>query len=298
MPAIVSHYLLADKVYAGLSELHPELELVRDAFIWGASGPDIFFCHRLLPYQKGRSLRKYGTMMHNMPAEKLINYLVSYAQNKNNDIVMSYALGFATHYAYDSLAHPYILYKAEVMEYKRPEKHKSVWHNQIEAALDTILLIREKGMRISKFRLQDAAPINKRVNEAVAAAMQGYFLFAFSKGIYSSEIIRAQTDWHASLAALNDATGIKSTFISRAEKMVGLPPMLSPMFRRDVPDISYDPANLSHRAWYDTAGGEEHNESFFELTDLAEQLSVKLISKLLSGEKLTPDDCRASFSGY
>ena len=298
MPAIVSHYLLASKVYAGLSELRPDLELVRDAFIWGASGPDIFFCHRLFPYQKGRSLRKYGTMLHNMPADKLINYLVSFARAKNNDIVMSYALGFATHYAYDAIAHPYILYKSEVMEYKRPEKHKSVWHNQIEAALDTILLIREKGMKISQFRLQSAAPINKRVNEAIAAAMQGYMLYALGKGVYQSEIVRAQTDWHNSLAALNDATGIKHTFISRAERLVGLPPMLSPMFRRDVPDISYDPANLSHRTWYDETGRAEHSESFFELTDVAEQRSVALISKLLSGERLTADDCRESFSGY
>ena len=298
MPAIVSHYLLASKVFSGLSELRPELELVRDAFIWGASGPDIFFCHRLFPYQKGRSLRKYGTMLHNMPAETLINYLVSYARNKNNDIVMSYALGFVTHYAYDSIAHPYILYKSEVMEYKQPEKHRSVWHNQIESALDSILLIRERGIRISKFRLQSAAPINKRINEAIAAAMQGYMLFALGKGIYRSEIVKAQVDWHNSLAALNDSTGIKQSFISKAERLVGLPPMLSPMFRRDVPDISYDPANLSHRAWYDETGRAEHSESFFELTDLAEERSVELISKLLSGKKLTSDDCKASFSGY
>ncbi len=298
MPAIVSHYLLASKVYAGLSELRPDLELVRDAFIWGASGPDIFFCHRLFPYQKGRSLRKYGTMLHNMPADKLINYLVGFARAKNNDIVMSYALGFVTHYAYDAIAHPYILYKSEVMEYKRPEKHKSVWHNQIESALDTILLIREKGRKISQFRLQSAAPLNKRVNEAIAAAMQGYMLYALGKGVYRSEIVRAQTDWHNSLAALNDSTGIKHKFISRAERLVGLPPMLSPMFRRDVPDISYDPANLSHREWYDETGRAEHSESFFELTDLAEQRSVRLISKLLGGEKLTAEDCRESFSGY
>ena len=52
MPAIVSHYLLASKVYTGLSELRPDLELVRDAFIWGASGPDIFFCLTGFPDQQ------------------------------------------------------------------------------------------------------------------------------------------------------------------------------------------------------------------------------------------------------
>ncbi len=298
MPAIVSHYLLADRVYSGLSELRPELKINYNAFIWGASGPDLFFCHRLFPYQRGRSLRKYGTMLHNLPAEKILNYLASFAQSKNDDIVMSYALGFVTHYAYDSIAHPYILYKSEVMEYKRPEKHKSVWHNQIEAALDSLMLRKEKGMRISQFRMQDAAPIDRLVNNRIAAALQGYMLFALGKGVYRSEIVRAQRDWHSSLAALNDCTGFKYSFVKKAEIIVGLPPMLSPMFRRDIPDISYDPANSAGKSWYNEAARQEHCESFWKLTDIAEEKSVELISKLLRGEKLSTDDCRASFSGY
>ena len=51
MPAIVSHYLLAERVMSDLSELMPDLDINRTAFIWGASGPDIFFCHRILPHQ-------------------------------------------------------------------------------------------------------------------------------------------------------------------------------------------------------------------------------------------------------
>ena len=49
MPAIVSHYLLAEKVRTALKEQKPHLALNSIAFTWGASGPDIFFCHRLLP---------------------------------------------------------------------------------------------------------------------------------------------------------------------------------------------------------------------------------------------------------
>ncbi len=297
MPAIVSHYLLAERVLTDLSELMPDVDIDRKAFIWGASGPDIFFCHRILPHQKQRSLRPMSTKMHNTPPELILNYLVSYARLKCDDIAMSYALGFITHYAFDSLAHPFILYSADVMSLRQPHKHSSLCHNEIESALDSLMLRAERRQCISEFRLQDAAPLDPVVNTVIASAMQGALLYLYNKGAYRSEIYTAQKDWRRSLAALNDRSGLKYRFISRAELLLGLPPLLSPIFRRNYPDISMDPANMKHSKWVDKATGTEHSESFFELADQAELLSIKLITRILCGSRLTHDDCRGSFSG-
>ena len=297
MPAIISHYLLAERVMDEISHRHPGLFIHRNAYIWGASGPDIFFCHRLLPHQKGRSLHTYGTKLHSAPAHKMLNYLAAYARHVSSDICMSYALGFATHYAFDSTAHPFILYYSECMSKRQPRKHPSVCHNELESALDSILLRHDRRQPISSFPLQSAAPLDREANEAAAEALQGYFLYAFGLGVYRSEIVRAQKDWHFGLAALNDRTGAKLRIISSAEKAVGLPPLLSPMFRRDFPDLSHDPANLKRSQWYDRASQRERTESFFDLTDQAQKLSVKLIEKLLSGQLLTPEDCPVTFSG-
>lgn len=298
MPAIVSHYLLAERVRCALKEQMPHLAISSTAFTWGASGPDIFFSHRLLPHQRGRSLRAIGSEMHNKPAHTLLNYLVSYARYKKDDIAMSYALGFVTHYAFDSIAHPFILYFAEVMSYHQPEKHRTVCHNEIEASLDTILLHTERKQNIVDFRLQDAAPLHPAVNYSIAHALQSYLLYAFKKGAYISEIVQAQKDWHNSLAALSDNTGMKHLIIQKAEKFIGLPPLLSPMFRLSCPDLSLDPANLHHTAWFNTQDKTEHTDSFLELTDQAEQLSLRLIGTLLSGRALTASQCSASFSGH
>lgn len=298
MPAIVSHYLLAHTVLEELSASLPELNINRNAFYWGASGPDLFFCHRMLPHQRGRSLHSFGSEMHNKPADKMLNYLVSYARRRKDDIAMSYALGFITHYAYDSTAHPFILYSADVMSYLHPEKHASVWHNQIESALDSIMLYARRGQTISHFKLQSAAALDREVNLSIAGALQGYLLYAFGCGTYVSEIVQAQKDWHFSLAALNDCYGVKYQIVSHAEKLIGLSPMLSPVFRRNCPDLSYDPANLQHAPWYNAFSGTEHTFSFPELTEQAEQLSLTLISAVLSGKALTPEQCFASFSGH
>ena len=91
MPAIVSHYLLAERVYNYLCERYPKLDINHNAFIWGASGPDILFCHRFMPYHKERSLHPYGLKLHNVPAAKMLNYLAAYSRSKQDDIAMSYA---------------------------------------------------------------------------------------------------------------------------------------------------------------------------------------------------------------
>ena len=289
MPAIVSHYLLAQRVLADLEELMPSLDIDRTAFIWGASGPDIFFCHNLRPY---------STKMHNTPADMTLNFLVGYARYKCSDIAMSYALGFITHYAFDSVAHPFILYSSDVMSLRQPHKHSSVCHNELESALDSLFLRKEKKAHISGFRLQDAAPLDKRlVNTVISSVMQGTLLYLYSKETYRSDIFSAQKNWHYSLALLNDSFGLKYKFFSRAERLVHLPPLLSSLFRRDYPDIGFDPANMGHTKWINKTTGDEHSESFFDLADTAEDLSIKLISKVISGRKLTPEDCAASFSG-
>ncbi len=56
MPAVISHYLLAERVYKKISSEVGGLD--RNLFLWGANDPDIFFTHRLMPWQKQRSLSR------------------------------------------------------------------------------------------------------------------------------------------------------------------------------------------------------------------------------------------------
>ena len=297
MPAIVSHCLLAEKVLARLKKRFPDQPFHETAFYWGCSGPDLFFCHRMLPILPGRSLHSFGLKMHNMPADEMLNYLVRFAQRHNDEIAMSYALGFVTHYAYDSIAHPFILYFSDLQEYLRPEKSASAWHHQIESALDTILLYHQRHTSICRFRLQATAPIDLKVNYTIARMLQGYLLT-----VCGHEHSRHQGDDHHTHDALrvDRIVNVHARLrgVVRHEKLLGLPQLLSPVFRRNCPDLSYDPANLRHRTWYDPSSKSESSASFFDLTHQAEQLSLSMISTYLSGSYLTPEQCSASFSGH
>ena len=297
MPAIISHYLLAERVYCALKDLRPQLKINHTAFVWGASGPDVLFCHSMFPFQKKRSLREYGTKMHNEPADVLLNYLVSYAGITRDDIAMSYALGFVTHYAFDSLAHPFVLYFSEQMAYRQKGKHESVCHNEIEANLDSLFLRMERKEKISRFRLSDAAPLDRRVNKGIAKALQGYFLYHYDKRVFESDFVQAQKDWHRGLALLNDRTGIKYRFVRSCENALGISPLGSTLFRRDYPDLQNDYANMKHKQWFSAVDGLEHTESFFDIADKAEDFSVELIADIRSGKQLSSQQCKYKFSG-
>ncbi len=297
MPAIVSHYLLAERVYGTLSPYCAALNDQRTAFLWGASGPDIFFTHRLLPWQTGKSLRSFGSKMHNMPAEKIINYFMSYANNSHSDAAVAYTLGFVTHYAFDSTAHPFVLYFAEKMAEKQPFKNISMCHNEIESALDTMFLKREKNERISNFKLQSTSPFQKEVNLTIAELYHSYFLMSMHKNVSVDTLIEVQRDWNKGLSLLNDSHKLKKSVVQTGEKLFRSEAALSSIIRTPLPDVKKDYANLKKSEWIAPADGSEHHDTFFELADKATKLSLQLSAILIAGNPLPHTLCEASFSG-
>ena len=52
MPAMIAHYLFAQRVFSKLKKAGVEPE-DRDMAVVGAQGPDLFFFHRVLPWEPG-----------------------------------------------------------------------------------------------------------------------------------------------------------------------------------------------------------------------------------------------------
>ncbi len=304
MPAVVSHYLLAERVYNQLTKTLPQLN--RTAFLWGASGPDIFFAHRIMPWQQEKSLARVSHVMHGGKPEQLLNFLYFYADSKENYVLLSYAFGFITHYAFDSLAHPYILDYANKqakddkinIPFLEDIKLSSVYHNQIEGYLDTLFLMKEKRIPISQFRIEKSCPKDEKCAKAIAEVLCAYIkAYSISPYVSEREIIRAQNDWYNCLVAINDRFSLKKAFISSCERLLKAPPLVSVFLRSTDIDCTNDYANLRHNEWISEADDKKHHDSFFELADKAEEKSLILTEKLLSGEFLTKDDCFESFSG-
>ena len=72
----------------------------------GCSGPDFFFCHRFLPFWKGRSLKDYGGRLHRETPSKVLGAMRDFLKEHPDPVYRSYVWGFVCHYSLDCTAHP------------------------------------------------------------------------------------------------------------------------------------------------------------------------------------------------
>ncbi|MCH5321943.1 MAG: hypothetical protein J1E36_09275, partial [Eubacterium sp.] len=82
MPAFSTHYIFAKELVPFLKET-ADFEVNEDAVFLGTQGPDIFFFHRILPWMNGKSLRKYGSMLHRSKPEILFENMRKYCEISN-----------------------------------------------------------------------------------------------------------------------------------------------------------------------------------------------------------------------
>lgn len=122
MPDYFSHYIVAEKIYEKLDGASKQKITSADLYLIGAQGGDVFFA-----YNMKLSKTNLGRTMHKMPAAEVFEKL-----SRGN---LSYAAGFATHYALDSSLHPAV--------YAYEDSRSSVLaHQRLE---------RDLGLYISKF---------------------------------------------------------------------------------------------------------------------------------------------------
>ena len=122
------------------------------AFAAGANGPDSFFCYEVW---KKRAKRHYdlpglGNRMHE---EKTGAFLRSLCANVKTRPQVEYALGFLSHYATDTVVHPFVCAMCE----KGQPYGKKGGHGYLEIALDSTLHAEDTGS--SLVPVEDVSPL-------------------------------------------------------------------------------------------------------------------------------------------
>ncbi|MCD8306789.1 MAG: hypothetical protein LUD51_00970 [Clostridia bacterium] len=97
MPDYFSHNMAADAIYDRLPRQYKDMITDHDLYLLGSQGGDLYFF-----YNSFLSSKNVGRMLHGRrPAELFETFIQG-----NGD--PSYIAGFATHYAMDSILHPYV----------------------------------------------------------------------------------------------------------------------------------------------------------------------------------------------
>lgn len=274
MPALVTHYLFAQRVFSKLKKAGHPVEDVDTALI-GAQGPDIFFFHRVLPWETGKSYARQGSRLHKLSPAKLFEAFRTGINREaaQKAVALSYVEGFFCHYALDRAVHPFVYYWQKVLAREDPSYGSipNQYHFRIESALDTIVLRRETGRLIRDFPLNSVLP--KRGDHDLVIGR--LYLPIFQRMLNTPDatvqhIALAPGDMRQGTTLLTDRTLLKQKALIRPlEKLVHKGAFASSLMRpEDTSDWDY--ANESHAQWvnpFDEAY--VSTDSFFELYDLA-----------------------------
>lgn len=283
MPAGIVHALHGERLWKRLEKEHrvQKEHLVKDAFEWGKQGPDFLFCHRFFPWQKGENLRELGGRLHSEPPEKTLRALAHCWEQENDPAVHSYILGFLCHYSLDRTCHPYIEDLSRTLLEKEPGQTEDIFHNEIESALDGIVLRWERGKLPPEFPLGTCFPKNEEVQAAIARVYGQVFQELFGLQGKEGEILQAEKDARFTFRMLTDRTGLKKQAVDRLER--GKPRTISCHLRGIVENGEVDYANTFRQPWTDRQGN-VRTEDFFQLFEEGEEDAYQLISAFPDGD--------------
>ena len=275
MPAAITHYFHGKTVAEKLAITRSE------AFTLGCQGPDFLFCHRFFPWQGGENISEFGEFLHKTPPQALFARMQALAKEQANPLLREYLCGFLCHYALDRNCHPYVNTLANALFEADETQTRGIFHNEIESALDTIILRRETGKLPSEFKLQSTMASG----EELAAVLAPFF----------TELAR-QYDWTNVTEALirqalRDAyftfSLLQKGFLMPAAKLIeGKQRKLSCHFRPMLEDPAVDYANVGENPWKHNRTGEERSVSFFTLMEEAADDAAGLIGVFLADEPL------------
>lgn len=278
MPAAITHYFHAQRVFEELKKSDPKFTVIQDAFFWGAQGPDFLYCYRFFPCRKDNILNEYGLRLHEDNPSKLFTAMREYFEaSGQKEILRSYLSGFLCHYSLDQTCHPFIRFETSILLKRQSEQNESILHNEIESALDTILLRYETGLLPIEFNLKKTVPKNKTVRSQIADLYA--FLLERLYGLTNAGVplLQATSDCRKAFGLLNDRTTMKKALVERLEKKSGKR-TYSCHFRSISEGDAFDYANILHSRWSWPIGcGNEREESFLELYEQSVQESIAFI---------------------
>lgn len=280
MPAFSTHYLFAEEMMNTLKDI-ADFEINENAVLIGAQGPDIFFFHRVFPWQPGKPLRKLGSSLHREKAGVLLNKLYKYCSKTESNIAKSYAFGFILHYALDKSCHPYIYYIQNKITESHPEFNPHSAHNIIELSLDSLMLSLCLNIK-NPVHFETEKTIKATENELNEISEE----IAFLADITAEESKTAILDMKNMQRLLLDKNGKKKKIAAKLEKIAS--PftknfLLSAYFRTDNLEKAKKYANIYNGKWKSPFCKQTSRKSFFDLYKEAKDDAKTLLIKWQSG---------------
>jgi len=128
MPELITHCLISYKVSAKMTDKNIKALLDRypKEFTLGAQGGDLFFFYHYGILKNKESIPDFGERLHKENIDQFFKLGAEYIKEHKSEPLLSYFLGYLSHYAADKNVHPFVYQKSE---------HSTTQHHNIEFML-------------------------------------------------------------------------------------------------------------------------------------------------------------------
>jgi len=274
MPAPLTHYYCAKRTLDILEK--ENLKLNKTAFLWGAQGPDIFFYHRFMPWNREKTLTEIGSRFHSSSPSQHFECAAKYIKSKGlSPHDHSYFLGNICHYAADRTCHPFVFAWEDIYRERESEKADFPWHSQIETSLDIIILRYETGKLPTDISLKECLPKDTATEQAIPAYWQSVTSDFFGVNISDKSAAYLPKDMVKMFGLMNNRLLLKKPFVEWGEKVAKKQGALSTHLM-GISEGDVDYANTLNEVWDKK---NNRNENFLNLFERAITDSVKLVKQ-------------------
>ncbi len=245
MPELITHCLVSDKVSAKIADkdIKALLDKYPKEFTLGAQGGDLFFFYHYGIFQNKESVPDFGERLHKEHIEDFFKLGADYIKAHPSEPLLSYFLGYLSHYAADKNVHPFVYEKSE---------HITTEHHHIEFMLGKQFLKDTTG--------EDAYDFD----------MNAPFDFELSDDIMDFYIHLAATLYHQNLskAQIKEAKKDFRDFKVKTQRPTAQYRLMSVIAK---PMVKFDPMALTYKA--------ENNWEYFseqEYADFVKDICVAI----------------------
>lgn len=262
MPSAYTHNIIAEEA---LPETGGVSNSERAMYLFGAQGGDPMFFFRFVAY---RSVAP-GKLLHRLNIYGGLNAMCAYA--RSHPEAMAYASGYISHYAADTVFHPFVYCLADRAGGTRMDRNMT--HTRVERELDAYFVHEKRGMDMHSYSLPYA---EEDVDAGVVAGVLGAALGTIGLSAEVGYVRKAISGYFRFLRNTFDKHGLRRR-VSEAIGRTGIKPfgLLGALFSRD--DCSEETANESRREWYNVMDGSVRRDSASDLFERAVRRTVELI---------------------
>ncbi len=296
MPDILTHVYCADFARRNFDSnliMRQIIDRHIDAFYLGSQGPDFFFYYKIWPWLNSHNVSQNADTIHKSKTALFLNTAIMELKKedlatKAGQMKLAYWMGFITHYALDSTAHPFIYYFAGIHKDEASringDKH---YHKYLENTIDTLMSERFKNQFDLPRNQYACLPSKPASLKAVYNHVAHVFNLVYKAGagaesdrsLMTGAIVQQSvTDMRNLVGLMHDPKKRMRGAFLWVEKIISKPKYISTAAYPASVDTDIDHLNLDHHKWNHPCDLDiEYTDSFIDLFDKSTKLATQLM---------------------